>query len=426
VNFTDGQTHQLALYSYDFDASFWAGPRTQKIEIIDLNNNVVLSQRFMGSFEFGKYVIWNVRGNIRVKLTAINGSYGNAVLSGIFFDPPAAANPGEYVWVEESADIASASLFADWDPFPWDWITPSPLQPVGGGTGLAHRSSVYSGLHQHFFMSNPNVIIPEGDDEMFAWIYVDPANQPTMVMLQWLADDGSWWNHRAYWGANQSPWGVNGTASRLQINSSIPTAGSWVRLSVPAYKVSLVGRKVIGMAYTLYGGRATWDHAGTKAALADSDGDGLPDPWELDNFGNLAQTTTGDSDSDGAINFQEMQRNANPGATDTDGDGYSDGTEVTTTFGSAPYPNPPPHSRHIDPSLADTDGEGLTDAQEIQLYGTDPTRYDTDGDGMNDWDELINWGCLNPLDTDTDNDGWSDYQEVYVYETDPCDEDSHP
>ena len=43
---------------------------------------------------------------------------------------------------------------------------------------------------------------------------------------------------------------------------ALPTTGQWVRLAVPAAQVGLEGRTLNGMAYTLYGGRATWDYAG--------------------------------------------------------------------------------------------------------------------------------------------------------------------
>jgi hypothetical protein len=45
---------------------------------------------------------------------------------------------------------------------------------------------------------------------------------------------------------------------------SLPAAGQWIRLEVPANLVGLEGRTVNGMAFTLFGGRATWDHVGKK------------------------------------------------------------------------------------------------------------------------------------------------------------------
>jgi hypothetical protein len=42
----------------------------------------------------------------------------------------------------------------------------------------------------------------------------------------------------------------------------LPAAGQWVQLRVPASAVGLEGSTISGMAFTLYGGRATWDAAG--------------------------------------------------------------------------------------------------------------------------------------------------------------------
>lgn len=44
----------------------------------------------------------------------------------------------------------------------------------------------------------------------------------------------------------------------------------------------------------------------------DSDGDGLPDSWEIANFGNLAQNALGDFDGDGVSNLDEFLQGTNP------------------------------------------------------------------------------------------------------------------
>jgi hypothetical protein len=44
----------------------------------------------------------------------------------------------------------------------------------------------------------------------------------------------------------------------------LPASGKWVRLEVPARSVGLEGAILKGMAFTLWGGQATWDYAGKR------------------------------------------------------------------------------------------------------------------------------------------------------------------
>jgi hypothetical protein len=46
----------------------------------------------------------------------------------------------------------------------------------------------------------------------------------------------------------------------------LPFSGEWACLEVPAAAVGLEGATVTGMAYTLVGGRATWDYSGVQTA----------------------------------------------------------------------------------------------------------------------------------------------------------------
>ena len=50
---------------------------------------------------------------------------------------------------------------------------------------------------QHHFYNAPNAFPVATGDTLFAYIYLDPANPPSEVMLQWYAGN---WAHRAYWG----------------------------------------------------------------------------------------------------------------------------------------------------------------------------------------------------------------------------------
>lgn len=61
----------------------------------------------------------------------------------------------------------------------------------------------------------------------------------------------------------------------------------------------------------------------------DSDGDGMPDGWEIQYLDDVTHTAAEDYDRDGLTNLQEYTHGTNPTLFDTDGDGYSDGVEVT-------------------------------------------------------------------------------------------------
>jgi hypothetical protein len=139
----------------------------------------------------------------------------------------------------------------------WNWVSAAPA-PYSGS--LAHQSIVISTMHQHYFTNAAEPLQVQSGDLLYTYVYLDPANPPGEVMLQWSV--GGNWAHRAYWGADLiTSWGTNGTASRRYVGP-LPPSGQWVRLEVPASEVGLEGAAVTGMAFTLYNGRATWDTAG--------------------------------------------------------------------------------------------------------------------------------------------------------------------
>ncbi|MEP6740891.1 MAG: carboxypeptidase regulatory-like domain-containing protein [bacterium] len=167
--------------------------------------------------------------------------------------PTPTPSPSAGIWVEDTTP-AGATLGGNGES--WNWISSNPT-PFAGS--LAHQSNLTSGLHQHYFYSATETLTVNTGDTLIAYIYLDAANPPSEIMLQWT--DGSW-EHRAYWGANAYTLiGIDGTASR-RFMGSLPAAGQWVRLEVPASQVGLEGHVLNGMAFTLYDGRATWDHAG--------------------------------------------------------------------------------------------------------------------------------------------------------------------
>jgi uncharacterized repeat protein (TIGR01451 family) len=79
LNIADSNTHQLALYCLDWDST----ARRQKVDILDGNGNVLDSQNLTSSFNGGVYLVWNVSGHVKIRVTLAGGD--NAVLSGLFF-----------------------------------------------------------------------------------------------------------------------------------------------------------------------------------------------------------------------------------------------------------------------------------------------------------------------------------------------------
>ena len=101
---------------------------------------------------------------------------------------PAAA---ETVWVEDALP-AGASAFANDDA--WNWVTSGPA-PYSGSS--SHQSNVGTWLHQHFFVGASAKLAVSPGERLFTYVYIDPANMPSEVMLQRSSDEEGW-NHRAY------------------------------------------------------------------------------------------------------------------------------------------------------------------------------------------------------------------------------------
>jgi hypothetical protein len=80
VNFTDGKTHRLALYALDWDRQ----GRAQTVEILDASTGAVLHSQTLTEFEEGKYLLWDIKGAVKIRVTLVNGP--NALISGLFFN----------------------------------------------------------------------------------------------------------------------------------------------------------------------------------------------------------------------------------------------------------------------------------------------------------------------------------------------------
>jgi len=169
------------------------------------------------------------------------------------------ANSPVQVWIDDSlpANAATGSDGGD----SWNWVSGNPAPESGS---LAMQTIAAAGLHENWFTGTTGPMQVQTGDTLFAWVYLDPANPPAEIMVAW--NDGSSWDHRAYWGANDITYGTAGTAGRYYAGA-LAAAGQWVKLSIPASAVGLEGATVSGLDLSLFNGRVTWDAIG-RASIA--------------------------------------------------------------------------------------------------------------------------------------------------------------
>ncbi|MFN9720178.1 MAG: PSD1 and planctomycete cytochrome C domain-containing protein [Planctomycetota bacterium] len=160
--------------------------------------------------------------------------------------------PADFVWIEDEGP-SGANMQGD---SPWEFVS-APDHPVYSGTKSSRRKA--DALSQHFFTDAATKLKVGAGDKLFAYCWIDPANPPQTVMLQF--NDGHW-NHRAYWGEDKIPFGAGDMPEHRHLGP-LPKAGEWVRLEVDAAHVGLPGgAELNGWAFTQFGGTVYWDHAG--------------------------------------------------------------------------------------------------------------------------------------------------------------------
>lgn len=185
------------------------------------------------------------------------------------YQEPPPVTPGtnlvDFVWVD---DDYPAGAKADQGGAPRQWTE--------GGQVLSGRRALTrtdAGLAQDLFTGATQPLIVGDQDTLFAYVYLDPANPPKAVMLQFHLGG---WSHRANWGdADAIPFGEKGTTQKVQMGD-LPKAGEWVRLEVAVAKLGLkAGAKIDGMAFTQFGGTVNWDKAGLHTATPQEDRSGV-------------------------------------------------------------------------------------------------------------------------------------------------------
>ncbi|MBE0540782.1 MAG: PSD1 domain-containing protein [Verrucomicrobia bacterium] len=184
---------------------------------------------------------------------------------------PAPEAPGDFVWLEDDFP-PGAEIKSDGEP-----LRVIEGQRVYSGARALARTA--EGLAQDFFTQAEQPLIVGKGDKLFAYVWIDPANPPQAIMLQYHTTG---WLHRANWGDEDAiVYGEKGTAKKLLLGE-LPKAGEWVRLEIPAAKLGLkAGAKIYGMAFTQFGGTVHWDKAGIVTMTPQEDFSGVSQlAWE--------------------------------------------------------------------------------------------------------------------------------------------------
>lgn len=79
LNFTEGQSHDVAFYLVDYDRQ----GRVETVQVTNADSGQVLDSRTVSNFSNGEYLVYSLSGD--VKINFINGGPQNAVLSAILF-----------------------------------------------------------------------------------------------------------------------------------------------------------------------------------------------------------------------------------------------------------------------------------------------------------------------------------------------------
>ncbi len=164
---------------------------------------------------------------------------------------PAPAADFENIWMDDGfppgARVESVGA-------PTEFVTAATGHVFSGKLALRRSGS---GLTQDFYESGAAPLIIPPHAKIIAYVYFDPKNPPSGIMLQFKHDS---WEHRAVWGDyNAFAWGSPNSPSRAFMGE-LPKVGKWVRLEVPAEKVGLsAGDQLTGFALSQLGGTVYWD-----------------------------------------------------------------------------------------------------------------------------------------------------------------------
>lgn len=91
INFTIASTKRISVYMCDFDG---AGSRQGKINVRDYNTTTSYDEQTFGSFTGGKWLRWDVVGDVQLLVTCIGGDLVTGCC--VMFDPVSSPAVAQY------------------------------------------------------------------------------------------------------------------------------------------------------------------------------------------------------------------------------------------------------------------------------------------------------------------------------------------
>ncbi len=175
--------------------------------------------------------------------------------------PPPLISATETVWMED--DFPPSGKVQASPGAPTQFVAASDGNHVLSGQRSLKRTD--KGLAQDVWDQATMPLSISAEANIFANVWLDPANPPRSIMLQFFKGG---WNHRAVWGDyNAIEWGAVNTNERVHMGE-LPALGQWVRLEFAVEKIGLAtGDALTGFALTQFGGTVFWDRVGLKGLI---------------------------------------------------------------------------------------------------------------------------------------------------------------
>ena len=105
LNFAGGASHQIALYTIDYDSL----NRSERFDVVDAGTGAVLDSRSVSGFSGGQYLVWNVSGHVQIRATNVTGI--NGVVSGIFLGGASPAASAQFVKMDPTTKGAWRAVY---------------------------------------------------------------------------------------------------------------------------------------------------------------------------------------------------------------------------------------------------------------------------------------------------------------------------